>query len=570
MSQLTAVDATFLNAETDTTHAHIAGVGILDPAACPGGRLTVADVADMVRRRAHLAARPLRQRLVQVPLGLDLPYWEDDPDFDPRRHIFEIALPAPGGPAQLADAVAMLHERPLDRAHPLWEMVLIQGLAGGLAAVYVKVHHAAIDGVMAAEALAALLDTSPVPREVPADDAEPQQAPDPLSMLRTGLLRAALHPLRSAVNMARTAPYLDEIPVLSQLPGAGLMSQIAQALGRDGVPRVQRLTAPPTPFNRPIGRRRSVACGELSLAEIKQVRRALGGSVNDVVMAMCATALRMWLDKRGALPDGPLVVGVPVSLRRGRAAEEPGNQLSIMSAPLATHIADPADRYAAVRRDMGAAKRRFVASAGAWVRQVSGLLPAPLARPVTRLALQALPALRAVPAPALRPINLIISNVPGPQFPLYLCGAKLLGYYPISVITDISGGVNITVFSYDGKVDVGIVACRDLVPEPAEIIDYLRDALNELKDLAAGADRGPLPEQEGPVPPGEAEGGGSGGLHGGRDGSVEGGQTHAALGVDGDQAAEEVVEQGVVEDRDGQEVDGQGEGVRPETEAVHA
>jgi len=259
-----------------------------------------------------------------------------------------------------------------------------------------------------------------------------------------------------------------------------------------------------------------------------------------------------------------------VSLRRGRAAEEPGNQLSIMSAPLATHIADPADRYAAVRRDMGAAKRRFVASAGAWVRQVSGLLPAPLARPVTRLALQALPALRAVPAPALRPINLIISNVPGPQFPLYLCGAKLLGYYPISVITDISGGVNITVFSYDGKVDVGIVACRDLVPEPAEIIDYLRDALNELKDLAAGADRGPLPEQEGPVPPGEAEGGGSGGLHGGRDGSVEGGQTHAALGVDGDQAAEEVVEQGVVEDRDGQEVDGQGEGVRPETEAVHA
>ncbi|GAA1776686.1 wax ester/triacylglycerol synthase family O-acyltransferase [Actinomadura chokoriensis] len=479
MSQLTTVDATFLHAETDTTHAHIAGLGLVDAGTCPGGRLTVPLVAELIRERAHLAARPLRQRLVQVPFGLDNPYWEDDPDFEPERHITEIGLPAPGTARQLADIVGMLHEQPLDLARPLWELVLIQGLQGGLTAVYVKVHHAAVDGVMAAETLAALLDLSPEPREVPADESAPACAPSMIDMVGTGLLRAALHPVRSAVSLARTAPYLDEIPGLGSVPGVGLVASALQgALRRPGSPKPPRTSAPPTPFNLPIGRRRSVAFGELPLAEIKEVRRGLGGSVNDVVMAVCATALRQWLDKRGDLPDRPLVAAVPVSLRRGAAVAEPGNQLSLMTAPLATHIPDPADRYAAVRRDMDVAKRRFTRSSGAWVRDMSGVLPAPLTAAVTKLALQAAPAL------SLRPVNLMISNVPGPQFPLYLRGAKVLGYYPISVVTDVSGGLNITVFSYDGKVNIGIVACRDLIPDPSEIVDHLVDALDELKALS--------------------------------------------------------------------------------------
>ncbi|NEA26177.1 WS/DGAT/MGAT family O-acyltransferase [Actinomadura bangladeshensis] len=479
MSQLTTVDATFLHAETDTTHAHIAGLGLVDAGTCPGGRLTVPLVAELIRERAHLAARPLRQRLVQVPFGLDNPYWEDDPDFEPERHISEIGLPAPGTARQLADIVGMLHEQPLDLARPLWELVLIQGLQGGLTAVYVKVHHAAVDGVMAAETLAALLDLTPEPREVPADESAPACAPSMIDMVGTGLLRAALHPVRSAVSLARTAPYLDEIPGLGAVPGVGLVASALQgALRRPGSPKPPRTSAPPTPFNLPIGRRRSVAFGELPLAEIKEVRRGLGGSVNDVVMAVCATALRQWLDKRGDLPDRPLVAAVPVSLRRGAAVAEPGNQLSLMTAPLATHIPDPADRYAAVRRDMDVAKRRFTRSSGAWVRDMSGVLPAPLTAAVTKLALQAAPAL------SLRPVNLMISNVPGPQFPLYLRGAKVLGYYPISVVTDVSGGLNITVFSYDGKVNIGIVACRDLVPDPSEIVDHLVDALDELKALS--------------------------------------------------------------------------------------
>ncbi|GGU98994.1 diacylglycerol O-acyltransferase [Actinomadura cremea] len=479
MGQLTTVDATFLHAESGTTHAHIAGVGVVDPAGCPGGRLTVPLVASLIRERAHLAA-PLRQRLVQVPFSLDHPYWEDDPDFMPERHISEVGLPPPGTRRQLADIVAMLHERPLDRARPLWEIVIVQGLEGGLTAVYAKVHHAATDGVMAAETLAALLDLTPEPRDVHTDaERIPERAPALGDMLRTGLLKAALHPAKAALSMARAVPHVDEIPGVAAIPGVGLASAFVQgALRRDGLPRVPRSSAPPTPFNRPIGPRRAVACGELPLDEIKKIGRGLGGSVNDVVMALCATALRQWLDKRGELPDRPLVAGVPVSLRGGRSTTDACNQVSIMTTPLATHIPDPAVRYTAVRRDMDLVKRRFAVTSGSWVRELSGLVPAPVAGPLTRLVLQAGAAV------SLRPINLVISNVPGPQFPLYLCGARVLGYYPISVVTDVSGGLNVTVFSYDGKVDIGIVACRDLIPDPAEIIDHLEDALDELRALA--------------------------------------------------------------------------------------
>ncbi|WP_019630101.1 WS/DGAT/MGAT family O-acyltransferase [Actinomadura atramentaria] len=490
-SQLSSVDTVFLNAETGTTQAHIAGLAVIDPAACPGGRLTPEAAADLIATRAHLAPRPLRRRLARVPLGLDRPYWEDDPDFDPARHITEITLPAPGDDDQLARAVARLHERPLDRSRPLWEMVIVQGLAAGRAAVYVKVHHAAIDGVMAAETLAALLDLAPEPRAVPAvADAAPQRAPRRRAMVGSGLARIAAHPVASAAAVARSVPRLDDVPGVGALPGVARVARLARgalALGTGfgtgsgaGAPEAEPATAPPTPFNRPIGPSRAVAFGELPLDEVKRVGRALGGSVNDVVMALCAAALRTWLDKRGELPDEPLVAGVPISLRltdRAGDGTDSGNQVSILSTPLATHVADPAERFAAVRADLDRMKGRF-AVAGNWVRDVAGLVPAPFARSATRLAL------RAAPLTGLRPLNLIVSNVPGPQFPLYLCGARVLAYYPVSVVTDVSGGLNITVFSYDGTIDVGIVSCRDLVPDPSELVDHLHDALNELKDLA--------------------------------------------------------------------------------------
>ncbi len=474
MAQLTAVDANFLHVEGGATVAHIGGLGILDTEHCEGGRLTVADVVELVRERAHLA-KPLRQRLAGVPLGLDLPYWEDDPDFDPAGHVVEVALPNPGDEEQLADEVARLHETPLDRRRPLWELYLIQGLRGGRAALYAKVHHAAVDGVLAAETLAALLDIGPEPAPAPAAGHAVETAPDALTMLGTGLVKHLTYPLRSARSMARTVPYLRDLPLVGQMPGMNRISRAVETMtGRDttGLPPMPRMAAPPTPFNGPISAHRRLAYGSLSLDDVKRVGKVLGGSVNDVVMALCATALRRWLDDRAALPDRPLVAAIPVSVRRSGA--DGCNQLSVMMAPLATDVADPAQRFEAVRLAMRAVKRRFVSHSGTWLREMSALLPAPIAGPATRRLARLAP----------RPINLIVSNVPGPQFPLYLRGARVLAYYPVSVISDVTGGLNITVFSYDGHVDVGVVACRDMVPDAWVIMRHLEDALEELMKLA--------------------------------------------------------------------------------------
>jgi diacylglycerol O-acyltransferase len=188
--------------------------------------------------------------------------------------------------------------------------------------------------------------------------------------------------------------------------------------------------------------------------------------------------LRRWLDKRDALPDQPLVAAVPVSMRRGASARDRANRLSAMIAPLPTHIADPAERFEAVHSTMATVKRRFVStSAGEWFEQLSGMVPGAFSAMATRMALQVAPAL-------VQPANLMISNVPGPQLPLYICGARVLAYHPASVISDLTGGVNITVFSYNGSLDIGIIACPDLVPGGWDLIDYLRDALEELKILA--------------------------------------------------------------------------------------
>jgi WS/DGAT/MGAT family acyltransferase len=482
MSQLTAVDTNFLNVESDRTVAHIGGLGIVDPTRCPGGVLTREAVVELVRQRAHLA-KPLRRKLSAAPLGLDRPYWIEDSDFDPSWHVHEVGLPAPGTDLQLAQEIARLHERPLDRRRPLWELYLVQGLEDGRAALFTKVHHAAVDGVLAAELLTALLDLSPEPPAVPApvpEDAETERPPDALQMVRTGLAKAALHPFRSARALVRAAPYLDQIPVVGQSPGAERISRAVHALlRRDCPPRLPRLIPPRTPFDGPIGARRSFAYGSLPLNDVTRIRRALGVSVNDIVMAMSATALRRWLLKRDALPDEPLVAAVPVSLRKGGGTGCEANRLSAMIAPLATHIHDPAERFDAVRTAMRTVKRRFVsASAGNWFEELSSMVPGAFSGVATQIALRAAPAF-------VQPVNLMISNVPGPQLPLYICGARVLAYHPASVISDLTGGVNITVFTYDGSLDVGIIACPDLVPDVWELIDYLRDGLEELKILAA-------------------------------------------------------------------------------------
>ncbi|MEV0197717.1 wax ester/triacylglycerol synthase family O-acyltransferase [Nonomuraea sp. NPDC050691] len=490
MRQLTALDAQFLNVESATTTAHVAGLAILDPA---DGAVTRDALAELLLERAHLSPA-LSLRLVPVPFGLDHPYWAADPGFDIGNHLFETVLPEPGGQRLLAGEVARIHARRLDRAHPLWEMHLIRGLAGGLVAVYTKVHHAAIDGVTGAETLAALLDLAPgdrrartsradatvVPLRAPGEKhgTGTDEGPDLVRMLAGAAVRSATQPARALRSVVRAAADLDAIPLASTLPGAGLIARTARLVTGDRQERseVPRLTAPCTPFNGPVSAERRVSFGSVPLKDVKSVAKANGISVNDVVMTLCASALRAWLVERDALPGEPLVAAVPVAVRTGGARQGVGNQISAMVAPLPTNVAGARERLRETGAAMRAAKRRFADAPASWLEDLCSLLPAP----ITTLATPALFRLASVAFP---PVNIIISNVPGPQFPLYLCGGRVLSYYPLSVVTDVSGGLNITCFSYDGMLDFGLVACPERADDVWGLLGHLRAALDELLDL---------------------------------------------------------------------------------------
>ncbi|GAA2361747.1 WS/DGAT/MGAT family O-acyltransferase [Nonomuraea africana] len=481
MSQLTALDAQFLSAESATTAAHVAGVAVLDPSCAPSGTITRERLAALLLERMHLSPA-LSLRVAEVPFGLDRPYWAPDPAFSIDHHLFETELDAPGGDRQLAETVARLHARHLDRDHPLWEMHLITGLSGGRVAVYTKVHHAAIDGVSGAETLATLLDLSPEPRSVAPPSCPPPQPPHLLDMLAGAAVRTVTQPVQAMRSLVRAAGDLDAIPVVATLPGSKLIARAARLVSGDERPRpdLPSLAVPRTPLNGPISGERRFAYGSVPLKEVKHAAKCYGMSVNDIVMALCASALRAWLDERDALPDQPLIAAVPVAVRAAGAKDCARNQISTMIIPMPTHVADTRERLRATAEATSAAKRRFAMSPATWLHELCAMLPAPISAltpAVFRLASVAFP-----------PINLIISNVPGPQFPLYLCGGRVLSYYPMSVLTDLSGGVNITCFSYDGALDFGVVACPEHVDDVWRLMHHLRAAMDDLtlltRDLA--------------------------------------------------------------------------------------
>ncbi|WP_432863946.1 wax ester/triacylglycerol synthase family O-acyltransferase [Microbispora rosea] len=511
MRQLTALDAQFLSVESATTATHVAGVAILDPSTSSSGALTREALLALLRERLHLAP-PLRMRLADVPFGLDRPYWLDDPDVDLDAHVHETTLPAPGGERELAAYVAGVHARRLDRARPLWEAHLIHGLEGGRCALYTKVHHCAIDGVSGSEILTALLDPSPQPRRVEAPPAAPApaspQVPGLLAMLAGAITRSIVQPVEALCSLARTAADLDAIPVVAALPDARLVAQAARALAGDArpLPETPPLVAPRTPFNGPISGEREVALGSVPLAEVRRVARAFGMGPNDVVMTLCASALRRWLLAHDALPDRPLVAAVPVALRSrpsaGAGGPSPdaadgrvGNRISAMITPLATDVASPGERLAAVRSALAAAKRRFAVSHRTWLDDVCAMVPSAFAALAT-------PVVFRLAGVAGAGVNLIVSNVPGPRLPLYLCGARMLAYHPLSVVTDATGGISITCASYDGRLDFGVVACPSRLPDVRSMIGHLREAMDELLALLDDSPDTPAPDD--PAPHGDA------------------------------------------------------------------
>lgn len=486
MQQLSGLDASFLNLESAAAPLHVASVVLVDPASAPHG-FGFEQVRALVASRLHLVA-PFRWRLRPVPLGLDHPYWVDDPDFDLEYHLRHIAVPPPGDEQALSEVVARIHARPLDRSRPLWELYVIEGLASGEVAIYTKMHHAAIDGVSGTELLTVLLDTEPTPPPGAAGDGSPRPGeertqhdadqgqsrgdgePSDAEMLLRSVRGAAKQPLRVARAGVRAA---EALPLLGRFAQQVVPPALRPATseGERGLGK-PRLQAPPTPFNAPITAHRRWAFGRTSLQAIKDVKNAYEVTVNDVIMAVVAGVLRRWLLRHDALPDAPLQAMVPVSVRTEGKRGTMGNEVTALIGALPTDIPDPAAR---VRR---AAASMRVAKSGNGV-------PATLLRDFTQFATPAVAARAARTVARLRwadrmriPFNVVVSNVPGPPTPLYFGGALMTAMYPVSAIYD-GLSLNITLFSYRDDLLFGVVGCREIVPDLWTMVDDLHATVDE-------------------------------------------------------------------------------------------
>jgi WS/DGAT/MGAT family acyltransferase len=483
LRQLTSLDAQFLALETSRQAGHVGGLAILDTSTRPDGSLACADIKSLLAERLPLLP-PFRWKLIEVPLGLDYPYWIDDEDFDLDFHVRELALPSPGSQAQLTEQVARIFSRPLDRARPLWELYLIHGLEKGRTAVLTKIHHALIDGLSGAEIMGLLLDLSPEGR----DDLPPatetngngRAKPGQLEMLGRGLLGLPRYPLRALRSLPRALPNVDDVGPLGQIPFAPTIGHIADRVQRTitrtpALPR-PNLDAPRTSFNGRVSPHRRFAFGDMGLKEVKDVKDVYGVTVNDVVVSISAGAVRRWLIEHDELPDTPLIAQIPVSVRTDEQAGTYGNRILLMSVPFHTDIEDPVERLHTTHESLADMKERHKALPAELLQDANHFIPPAVFHRAAQLTFRLS---TGVGRPAW---NLVVSNVPGPQFPLYMAGARLIANYPVSVITD-GMGLNITVMSYNGRMDYGIVADRDQMPDIDLLMDWLKDELDELKPV---------------------------------------------------------------------------------------
>jgi WS/DGAT/MGAT family acyltransferase len=493
MRQLNGIDVSFLNMETPSVFGHVSSVTIYDPTGAPGGAGLDATKQIILERIDQLT--PFRRRLVEVPLGLDLPYWIEDPNFDIDFHVRHHAIPSPGSPEQLAEAVSRIIARPLDRHRPLWELYVIEGVDNGrLIAQLTKVHHAAIDGAAGAMMLAALLDIDPdmrptgtpvpwEPEEIPTDDELLRLTAREFLRRPEKMVRVGVRTTRDLANSTRSGGLRALADVIAQ-PMPGPLGRMMRERLRadyghdvDHPPALPPTMAPRTPWNHPITPHRRFAYTSVPLEDAKMVRRAYGCTFNDVVMAVCAGTLRRYLLLHDCLPEESLVAMVPVSVRHGDEEDVFQNRVSALMADLATNEPDPAARLRRVQQSMTAAKDSFAAIPAEALQDFTQFAPPAVAARAMRMYSRLRIADRMNP-----PFNLVISNVPGPPIPLYSAGARLKHFYPVSTLID-GQGLNITVQSYDGNLDFGFVSDRELVPDLWVMTDLLHGAMAELVAL---------------------------------------------------------------------------------------
>ncbi len=480
MRQLSGLDTMFLNLETNAVPMHIGGLTILDPSTA-GRDFSFEAIRRLIESRLHLLPM-FRRRLVTSPLNLDLPYWIEDPEFDIEQHVRHRALPRPGNDKQLADFLCDIMSTRLDRSMPLWRTYYVEGLSGGRVALLTKIHHACIDGVSGAELLGVLLDLTPVPREVapPEIPWESEPIPSPIQLAASTARNLATRP-REAWRLLR-----DTAPILFSAGRAALAHRrardhaeeagVAEAADERSVGAAPRMR-----FNTTITARRAFSFRTLPLADVKFIKNAFGTSVNDVVLCICAGALRGYLAEKNELPEKPLVAAVPVSVRSSEEAGTHGNKITMARTALHTEIEDPVERLQALSKRMGKVKKAFKATPARlmmdWMNVPSPGLLAQAARLYENFSIQDY---------VYPPYNLVISNVPGPQQPLYLCGARVLANYPVSIPYH-GLAFNITVMSYLDNLDIGLTAHRTTVPDIDRLMDRIADALAGLKTRAEQA-----------------------------------------------------------------------------------
>jgi diacylglycerol O-acyltransferase / wax synthase len=473
--QLSGIDASFLYLETAETPMHVAGLTYFElPEGFEGS------FYQHFRRffEGRLHTIPIfAKRLAPSLYDLDHPGWVDAEDLDLDYHLRETTLPAPGTEAQLEEVIGRLHANTLDRSRPLWQFYVISGLESGQGVLYSKVHHAAIDGGAGMAINKALYDVTPTPREVeppPPRPAATKPAPssptavDPLK----GISDIMGNMMRQQVRMWQAAPDIVNAMTNAFLAKPGETPKALSTL-QSLVSQLPTLNAPRTPFNATITRERSYAARTISLSDAKAIGKASGAKLNDVVMAICAGALRRYLQEKSQLPDKPLVAGVPISLR------EPGdtrqnNQVSGMLCQIATDIADPAERLRAIVKSSSESKQIAGTFRDA-VPQDFAFVGAPILLQLVMLVYGRSGLADRLPMP----MNVTISNVPGPPMPLYCAGARVTALHPVSIPAH-GAALNITVQSYMDALNFGLTADRRAVPDVALLGDYLVDAAKEL------------------------------------------------------------------------------------------
>ena len=456
--RLTGLDASFLHLEDASAHMHVAGVMLFEGPPPP-----YEELLDVFERRLPLVPR-YRQRLAFVPLGQGRPRWVDDPHLNLRYHVRSTALPSPGSEEQLQNLAGRVFSQQLDRDKPLWEVWLVEGLEGDRFAMLSKTHHALVDGISGVDIMSVLFDTSaePLTPTGPGDRWLPRPLPSRAQLLAEALLERATIP--TEVVRSVRAVFRGPLRILEAAREA--------AVGVGAMAWAGLNPAPPSPYNAPIGPHRRFTWMRASLRDVKAIKDSLGGTVNDVVLATVAGALGRHLRRRGHNTDGlELKAMVPVSVRQDVERGALGNKVAAMMAPLPVWCQEPVARLDIVREELKGLKSSGQAVGAQVLTDLSGFAPSTIMDQASRLMARQ------------RFFNLVVTNVPGPQIPLYLLGRRMLDAFPMVPLAK-GQGIGVALLSYDGAINFGVVGDFDLLWDLDDFADDLRESLAELAGIA--------------------------------------------------------------------------------------